>query len=221
MVKRVALVEDNDDNRALIDAILDGKYSLHEYVDGPSALAGMKQDPPDLILLDISLPGMDGTEVLGQIRLDEDLRALPVVALTAHALQRDRERFLALGFDAYVRKPIVEEEDLLEPVRRLLGGVDSCLSPQTRLRLHARYLQNLPTRLEVMLAVHGRLEAGDPTASADARTIGHQFSGTGTSFGMPQLSRGGRALEHAEDAELLQALGRLMEAVRAALQRQE
>lgn len=124
MVKRIALVEDNDDNRALIDAILDGEYALREYADGPSALAGMKHERPDLVLLDISLPGMDGTEVLAQMRHDEELRAVPVVALTAHAMQRDRERFLALGFDAYVSKPIVEEEELLGTIRRLLGGGD-------------------------------------------------------------------------------------------------
>jgi CheY-like chemotaxis protein len=122
MVKHIALVEDNDDNRALIDALLEGEYTLHEYVDGPSALAGMKQVHPDLVLLDISLPGMDGTEVFAQLRRDERLRTIPIVALTAHAMQRDGERFLALGFDAYVSKPIVEDEELLEPIRRLLGG---------------------------------------------------------------------------------------------------
>lgn len=91
------------------------------------------------------------------------------------------------------------------------------LSPQTRARLRARYLQNLPSRLDVMHEVRARLEAGDPTATADARTIGHQLSGTGASFGMPELSHAGHTLELAEDAQLLQALGALMERVRAAL----
>ncbi len=123
-MKRIALVEDNDDNRALIAAILDDAegLELREYVDGPSALAGMTSERPDLVLLDVSLPGMDGTEVLARIRSHEDLRALPVVALTAHAMRGDRERFLALGFDAYVGKPIVDEDELLQTIHRLLGA---------------------------------------------------------------------------------------------------
>jgi two-component system cell cycle response regulator DivK len=122
-VKRIALVEDNDDNRALIAAILDDAdgFELHEYGDGPSALEGMTKVRPDLILLDISLPGMDGTEVLERIRGREELRDLPVVVLTAHAMRGDRERFLALGFDAYVGKPIVDEDELLKAIHGLLG----------------------------------------------------------------------------------------------------
>lgn len=122
-MKRIALVEDNDDNRALIAAILDDAegFELHEYVDGPSALEGMTSTRPDLVLLDISLPGMDGTEVLERIRGHEELRALPVVVLTAHAMRGDRERFVALGFDAYVGKPIVDEAELVQTIHRLLG----------------------------------------------------------------------------------------------------
>lgn len=124
VVKRIALVEDNDDNRALIAAILDDAqgFELREYVDGPSALEGMSRDRPDLVLLDISLPGMDGTEVLDRIRAHEALRALPVVVLTAHAMRGDRERFLALGFDAYIGKPIVDEDELVRTIERLLGA---------------------------------------------------------------------------------------------------
>ncbi|MCX4246465.1 response regulator [Paraliomyxa miuraensis] len=121
-MKRIALVEDNDDNRALISALLDDAYELYEYADGPSALEGMMTQRPDLVLLDISLPGMDGTEVLTRLRAHDDLRALPVVVLTAHAMRGDRERFLALGFDAYVSKPIIDEDELLQTIERLLGA---------------------------------------------------------------------------------------------------
>ena len=122
-MKRIALVEDNVDNRALIAAILDdvAGFELHEYIDGPSALEGMVSTRPDLVLLDISLPGMDGTEVLERIRGHAQLRELPVVVLTAHAMRGDRERFLGLGFDAYIGKPIVDETELLETIHRLLG----------------------------------------------------------------------------------------------------
>jgi two-component system cell cycle response regulator DivK len=124
IVKRIALVEDNDDNRALIAAILDDAqgFELREYIDGPSALEGMSRERPDLVLLDVSLPGMDGTEVLERIRAHEALRALPVVVLTAHAMRGDRERFLALGFDAYIGKPIVDGDELVQTIARLLGA---------------------------------------------------------------------------------------------------
>lgn len=118
---RIALVEDNPDNRLLATAILEDLYSIDEYANGPDALAGMRGSVPELVLLDISLPGMDGTEVLQHIRADEALRELPVVALTAHAMAGDRERYLGMGFDAYVTKPIVDERLLLDEVARLLS----------------------------------------------------------------------------------------------------
>jgi two-component system, cell cycle response regulator DivK len=82
----------------------------------------LRQAPVRLVLLDISLPGMDGTEVLARIREDHSLRALPVIALTAHAMAGDRERYLGMGFDSYVTKPIVDEQILLGEIRRLLQG---------------------------------------------------------------------------------------------------
>ena len=106
---------------SLIAAILEDAFELVEFVDGPTALTGMAEARPDLVLLDISLPGMDGHEVLARLRAHEGLRELPVVALTAHAMRGDRERFLALGFDAYVGKPIVDEDELLGTINRLLG----------------------------------------------------------------------------------------------------
>jgi CheY-like chemotaxis protein len=119
-MKTIAVVEDSADNRLLLGAILADRYEVVEYEDGAEALEGLRRRPPDLVLLDISLPGMDGCEVLRQLRADSLLRGLPVVALTAHAMTGDRERYLALGFDHYVAKPIVDENDLLGAVERLL-----------------------------------------------------------------------------------------------------
>jgi CheY-like chemotaxis protein len=119
-MKRIALVEDNSDNRLLVQAILDGAFEVEEYESGSDALSGMQANPPQLVLLDISLPGMDGTEVLRRLRANGRLSALPVIALTAHAMSGDREKFLALGFDAYVTKPIVDESVLLGEIERLL-----------------------------------------------------------------------------------------------------
>ncbi|MCH9649093.1 MAG: response regulator [Deltaproteobacteria bacterium] len=118
----IALIEDNTDNRLLLLVILEGRYELVEYETGPAGLAGMAERVPDLVLLDISLPEMDGLEVLRRMRGSESLRGLPVVALTAHAMAGDRERLLAAGFDAYIAKPIVDENVLFDTIDRLLAS---------------------------------------------------------------------------------------------------
>ena len=116
----IAVVEDNADNRLLLQAILDGHYDLVEYENGVDALAGLAAALPDLVLLDISLPGMDGNEILARIRADTALRRLPVIALTAHAMSGDREKYLAAGFNDYITKPIVDETILLAAIERWL-----------------------------------------------------------------------------------------------------
>lgn len=118
---RIALVEDNADNRLLVQAILEGLYEIEEYESGAEALVGLQARPPALVLLDISLPAMDGTEVLRRLRADGRTQGIPVIALTAHAMSGDRERFLEMGFDAYVTKPIIDESVLLAEIERLLN----------------------------------------------------------------------------------------------------
>ena len=121
MTPKIAVVEDNLDNRLLVQAILDDRYEISEYETGKEVLDGLADDIPDLVLLDISLPGMDGTEVLEWIRSQEPLSHLPVIALTAHAMSGDREKYLEMGFDEYVTKPIVDEEVLVGAIERLLA----------------------------------------------------------------------------------------------------
>ncbi|HEY2027353.1 MAG TPA: response regulator, partial [Gemmatimonadaceae bacterium] len=82
----------------------------------------------DLVLLDISLPGMDGNEILARIRRDNRLRRLPVIALTAHAMSGDREKYLAAGFNDYITKPIVDETILLGAISRWLAAADTAKS---------------------------------------------------------------------------------------------
>lgn len=118
---RLAVVEDNADNRLLLQALLGDRYELVEFDNGADALKGISADPVDLVLLDISLPGMDGNEVLRRIRRDLVLKGLPVIAITAHAMAGDREKFLAAGFDDYITKPIIDESALLASIDRLLG----------------------------------------------------------------------------------------------------
>jgi CheY-like chemotaxis protein len=121
-MKKIALVEDNPDNRLLVRVILESLYQVTEYETGFAALQGLQKEKPELLLLDVSLPEMDGTEVLRRIRADAGLRDLPVIALTAHAMSGDREKYLAAGFDEYVTKPIVDETLLLDAIKRLLAG---------------------------------------------------------------------------------------------------
>ena len=119
-MKRIAVIEDNPDNRLLVRAILEDRYELTEFKTGMKALAALPIDPPDLILLDISLPEMDGREVLERIRRVDSLRDVPVIALTAHAMVGDRERLLAVGFDEYVSKPILDPDKLISAIVALL-----------------------------------------------------------------------------------------------------
>jgi two-component system, cell cycle response regulator DivK len=117
-MKHVMVVEDNEDNRELLAALLEHRFELSQFEDGLAALDAMAARIPDLVLLDISLPGMSGEQVLARIRDRPETRGIPVVALTAHAMNGDRERYLAQGFDDYYRKPIVDDEAFLDSVDR-------------------------------------------------------------------------------------------------------
>ena len=120
-MKSIAVVEDNADNRLLLRVLLEDKYRVIEYNDGPEALDGFAEELPELVLLDISLPTLDGLEVLARIRKDSRFRDLPVIAITAHATPGDRARFISAGFNGYVSKPIVDENILFEAIRAHLG----------------------------------------------------------------------------------------------------
>ena len=121
MSPKVAVVEDNPDNRMLVQALLEDRFEISEYETGMEAVEGLPGNVPDLVLLDISLPEMDGTEVLAWIRGQEKLKHVPVIALTAHAMAGDRDKYLAAGFNDYVTKPIVDEALLIEAIERCLG----------------------------------------------------------------------------------------------------
>jgi two-component system cell cycle response regulator DivK len=116
----IAVVEDNPDNRLLVQAILEDLYEVREYETGTEALARIPDEIPDLILMDISLPEMDGTEVLARLRAMPGLEKIPAIALTAHAMAGDRERFISQGFDDYLTKPILDESALLEAIEALI-----------------------------------------------------------------------------------------------------
>ncbi len=117
---KIAIIEDAEDNRDLLYYLLRDEFEVLRYNSGEEALQHLVQDIPDLVLLDIRLPGMDGLQVLKHIRGDSRLKHTPVLALTANAMTGDREKYLAAGFSAYASKPIVNIDDFLESVRRLL-----------------------------------------------------------------------------------------------------
>lgn len=119
-MKKIAIVEDNPDNRLLVNAILSDYYKITEYETGMDALKGFQKDIPDLIILDISLPMMDGEEVLKRIREDVLTKDIPVIALTAHAMIGDREKYISKGFNEYVEKPIIDEMLLFDAINKLI-----------------------------------------------------------------------------------------------------
>lgn len=110
-MKRIAVVEDNPDNLLLINAILGNDYELSTYEDGQLALEGLADTSVDLMLIDIALPGMDGVALLGKLRDFDHLDGVPAVALTAHAMVGDKEKYLRVGFDGYYSKPILDFDD--------------------------------------------------------------------------------------------------------------
>ncbi len=118
---KILIIEDDPDISGLLGLRLKrNDYDTAFASDAVTAMTVARKERPDLILLDISLPGMDGVEVLSRIRADERLRDLPVIALTAHAMAGEREKYLGAGFDDYIAKPIVDE-------RVLLGAIARCL----------------------------------------------------------------------------------------------
>ena len=102
----VLVVEDNPDNMITIKALLDGKCQIIEAEDGQTGVEQAIKHRPHLILMDIALPGMNGIEALNEIRKEEKLELVPIIAVSASAMKGDREDFIALGFDDYVSKPI-------------------------------------------------------------------------------------------------------------------
>ena len=104
---KILVVEDNQRNMKLFRDVLQATgYHILEATTGARAVELAAEYGPDLVLMDIRLPDIDGVETLGRLRTDERTAAIPVLALTAQAMDGDRDRFLAAGFDGYVSKPV-------------------------------------------------------------------------------------------------------------------
>lgn len=117
----ILLVEDNEDNLRIYSTILTySGFQVLEATDGEMGLATARAERPDLILMDVSIPKVDGWEATRQLKADAATRHIPVIALTAHALASDRERALEVGCDGYIPKP-AEPRAVVAEVQRVLG----------------------------------------------------------------------------------------------------
>lgn len=120
--KRILCVEDNDSNLRLVSRIVEGER--HEFLaatDGLTALEMAHHERPDLILLDINIPGMNGLELARLLKADESLAGIPLIATTANVLVGDRERCLEAGCDEYLPKPL-DIRELQGMLRRYVGS---------------------------------------------------------------------------------------------------
>ncbi|MGZ4844739.1 MAG: response regulator [Candidatus Angelobacter sp.] len=106
-MKRILIADDKATSRELLRTVLERQgYAIIEATDGEDALQKARAEAPDLILLDLQMPRRTGYEVLGELRRDPRHAALPIIAITASAMQGDRERALAAGFTSYLTKPV-------------------------------------------------------------------------------------------------------------------
>jgi two-component system cell cycle response regulator DivK len=119
---KILLVEDNEMNRDMLSRRLERRgYEVIVAVDGEEGVARAKTDAPDVVLMDLSLPGIDGWEATRQLKAADETRSIPVLALTAHAMAGDREKALAAGCDDFDTKP-VDLPRLVDKIDALLGG---------------------------------------------------------------------------------------------------
>ena len=120
--ERILVVEENEKNMKLFRDVLSATgYRTLEATTGGQAVEVATEHTPDLVLMDIQMPDFDGVEALRRLRADERTSAIPVLAVTAQAMQGDRERFLAEGFDGYLSKP-VNVRELIGTVRQHFDG---------------------------------------------------------------------------------------------------
>ncbi|MGD9617756.1 MAG: response regulator [Alphaproteobacteria bacterium] len=122
MTKRILVIEDTEDNRQIVRDLLESAgYELIEALDGFEGVAAAEREHPDLILMDIQLPGIDGYEATRRIRAVSALAQVPIIAVTSYALSGDEAKTRAAGCDGYVAKPFSPRQ-LLAKIREFLPG---------------------------------------------------------------------------------------------------
>ena len=118
-MKKILIVEDVEFNRDLVVQLLEDDYIILTAADGEAGVELAERERPDLILMDLSLPGVDGWEATRRIKANEALRNIPIIALTAHAMRGDAEKARACGCNDYLSKPI-DEDLLFEKLKQFL-----------------------------------------------------------------------------------------------------
>ena len=119
-MKKILIVEDVEFNRDLLVQLLEDDYEVVTAKDGAAGIAVAENERPDLILMDLSLPVIDGWEATRRLKANESLRRIPIIALTAHAMSGDAEKARACGCDDYLSKPL-DEDLLFAKLQHLLG----------------------------------------------------------------------------------------------------
>lgn len=119
MRKKILVVDDAEFNRDLIVQLLGDEYEMFVAVDGEDGVRKAEQERPDLILMDLGLPVMDGWEATQKINANSELKLIPVIAVTSHAMIGDERRAREVGCDDYLSKPI-DEEELIRKVKKFL-----------------------------------------------------------------------------------------------------
>jgi two-component system, cell cycle response regulator DivK len=119
-MRKILIVEDVEYNRDLLVQLLEEEYEILTAADGAGGIETAARDRPDLILMDLSLPGVDGWEATRRLKARPETEAIPVIALTAHAMHGDEDRARACGCDDYLTKPI-DEDQLFAKLARFLG----------------------------------------------------------------------------------------------------
>ena len=119
-MKRILIVEDIDFNRDLLVQLLEDAYEILTASDGATGIALAERKHPDLIIMDLALPGIDGWEATRRIKADSTLAHIPIIALSSHAMRGDEEKARQAGCDDYLSKPL-DEDLLFDKLRHLLG----------------------------------------------------------------------------------------------------
>jgi signal transduction histidine kinase len=175
----ILYIEDNYDNQRLVKRTLTSKgYTIEVAPDGAVGLEMAQQRPPDLILMDINLPGLNGYELTTKFKALPVLASVPIVAITANTMPGDRERALAAGCDGYISKPI-DPRALPEQVASYLGGTREALPTASAPTFMREYSQQLVTRLEDHVrdleTANDRLVKLDRAKNEFLATISHEL----------------------------------------------
>lgn len=230
MARKVLYIEDNEDNRLLVKRVLTyAGYEIKEAEDGEKGLEVLSSFKPEIILMDINMPGMDGWEMTARIKMMPEMGSVPIVALTAFTSPGDRERCLAIGCDGYLKKPIDVAEfpkqideylkgkrELLDPALRsayLKEHTDKMVREledkikelaQKNLELKEYNVKLEQSYIETMAAFINALEAKDPY------TMGHSLRVTNWATALAkEMGLGQRELRIMEYAGRLHDIGKL------------